>query len=350
QLFIGAAGQRDVAGHAPLPTDAIFRIASMTKPVTSLATMMLVEEGRIGLDDPLAKILPEFERARVLTSLNDATGAFETRAPARPITIRHLLTHTSGIAYAFVDARLARIDTNGKAQADIPLLHDPGQRFTYGPSTAVLGSVVAKVSGRPLEEFLKTRIFDPLGMVDTSYAVPPEKRDRVVTVHTRNGAALTERPNPATVSAKPAGDGGLFSTAADYGRFMQLFLNGGRARSTRLVSESTVRQMLSNQIGQVKVEQQPSTEPALAKPFPFGGGKDGFGFGFQIETAPATSGLRSVGSGSWGGIDNTHFWIDPRKEVAAAVLMQVLPYYDPAALDALRAVERALYQHLRTTS
>jgi len=350
QLLIDAAGQRDVAAHAALATDAIFRIASMTKPVTSLAVMMLVEQGRLRVDDPVAKYLPEFERVRVLTSFNEADGTFESRAPARPITIRHLLTHTSGIAYPFVDARIAKIDDGKRARVEIPLLHDPGERFTYGPSTAVLGLVVQKVSGRRLDEFLKERIFDPLGMADTSYAVPADKHDRVVTLHARSGADLNERANPATIASNVAGDGGLLSTAADYGRFMQLFLNGGRAGTTRLVSESTIRQMLSNQIGRVVVEQQPSVDLARAKPFPFGGGKDAFGFGFQIEAAPATGGLRSVGSASWGGINNTHFWIDPRKQIAAAVLMQLLPYYDETAIDVLRSVERLVYQNLRTSS
>jgi methyl acetate hydrolase len=353
QLFLGAAGQRDVAAHAPLAADAIFRIASMTKPVTSLAAMMLVEAGQLRLDDPVSKYLPEFAHVRVLTTFNDADGTFESRPPARAITILHLLTHTSGIAYGFVDARLAKIDDGKRTQAELPLLHDPGERFTYGPSTAVLGKVIEKVAGRSLDEFFKTRIFDPLGMVDTSYTVPADKHDRVVTVHTRTDGALTERPNRPTIAANVAGDGGLLSTAADYGRFMQLFLNGGQAGGVRLVKDATIRQMMSNQIGRVVVTEQPSAEPALAKPFPLGAGKDKFGLGFQIEVAPAghaTTGLRAPGSGSWGGINNTHFWIDPRTGIAAAVLMQMLPYYDEAAIDVLRSVERVVYQHVRPRS
>jgi len=352
-LFLGAAGHRDVAAHAPLAADAIFRIASMTKPITSLAAMMLVEAGQLRLDDPVSKYLPEFASVRVLTTFNDADGTFESRPPARPIAIRHLLTNTSGIAYAFVDARLAKIDSGKRTQADVPLLHDPGDRFTYGPSTAVLGHVIEKITERPLDEFFKTRIFDPLGMVDTSYTVPADKHERVVTLHTRSDGGFTERPNRPSIASTVAGDGGLLSTAADYGRFMQLFLNGGRAGAVRLVTDSTIRQMLSNQIGRVVVTEQPSAEPTLARPFPFGGGKDKFGFGFQIEVASAhhaDSGLRAPGSGSWGGIDNTHFWIDPRTGIGAAVLMQVLPYYDEAAIDVLRSVERLVYQHVRPRS
>jgi CubicO group peptidase (beta-lactamase class C family) len=355
QLFLDAAGKRDVAKRADLTPDAIFRIASMTKPITSLAVMMLLEEGTIGLDDPVTKYLPEFERVRVMTTFNDADRTFESRPPARPITVRHLLTHTSGIAYAFADARLNKIDDGRKAEVDMPLLHDPGERFTYGPNTAVLGSVIEKVTGQKLDAFLRARIFDPVGMRDTAYVVPVDKHARVVTQHARVAGLFTERPNPDTLQSPARGDGGLFSTATDYGRFMQVFLNGGRAGGTRLVSEASLRVMTSNQIAPLVVQEQPSADAMLAKPFPFGGGKDTFGFGFQIEMPPAglrteDRGWRSVGSYSWGGIYNTHFWIDPQQQIAVAVLMQVLPYYDDAAITVLRGVERLVYQHLRVSS
>jgi len=353
QLFLGAAGKRDVANGKELTPDAIFRIASMTKPVTSLAVMMLNEEGKIGFDDPVTKYLPDYERVRVMTSFNDADRTFQSRPPVRPITIRHLLTHTSGMAYSFTDARLAKLDDGKKTEIDLPLLHDPGERFTYGPNTAVLGYVIEKVTGQKLDAFLKARILDPLGMHDTSFVVPPEKHDRVVTVHVRTPDGLTERSNPAVLQATVRGDGGLFSTAADYARFMQVFLNGGRAGATRFVSEASLRTMTSNQIGQLHVVQQPSANALFAKPFPFNGGKDTFGFGFQIEGAPprnVETGLRSEGSLSWGGIDNTHFWVDPTAGVAAAVLMQVLPYYDDSAIEVLRGVEGLVYRYLRTGS
>jgi len=356
QMLVDAAGKRDAEHKADLTADSIFRIASMTKPITSLAVMMLVDEGKIGVEDPVTKYLPEFERVRVMTSFNEADRTFQSRPPARPITIRHLLTHTSGIGYSFSDARLAKLDDGTRAEVDMPLLHDPGERFTYGPNTAVLGRVVEKVSGQSLDVFLKTRIFDALDMRDTFYAVPADKRFRVVTQHTRAAEGLIERPNPATLQSPVRGDGGLFSTAADYGRFMQLFLNGGRAGSSRLVSEASLHEMTSNQIGALFVQQQPSANMLLARPFPFGGGKDKFGFGFQIEMpsrAGAESGadpLRSDGSLSWGGIYNTHFWIDPKQQIAAAVLMQVLPYYDDAAMHVLRGVERLVYRYLRVQS
>jgi CubicO group peptidase (beta-lactamase class C family) len=353
QLFLGAAGRRDVAKGKELTPDAIFRIASMTKPITSLAVMMLNEEGKIAFDDPVTKYLPEYERVRVMTSFNEADRTFQSRPPARPITIRHLLTHTSGIAYPFADARLAKLDDGKKTEIDLPLLHDPGERFTYGPNTAVLGYVVEKVTGQKLDVFLKARVFDPLGMHDTFFVVPPEKHDRVVTVHVRTPNGLTERPNPEALQSNVRGDGGLFSTAADYARFMQMVLNGGRAGATRLVSEASLRTMTSNQIGQLRVVEQPSANALIAKPFPFNAGKDTFGFGFQIEGAAprnVDTGLRSEGSLSWGGINNTHFWIDPGAGVAAAVLMQVLPYYDDSAIEVLRGVEGLVYRYLRTGS
>jgi len=343
-LYLHAAGTRDVAAGAALEPDAIFRIASMTKPITSAVVMMLRDEGRLDVEDPVTKYLPEFSGVRVMTSFDEADRTFESRPPARPITIRHLLTHTSGIAYSFVDARLARLDDGRKTEVDMPLLHDPGAHFTYGPNTAVLGRIVEKISDGRLEEVLKARVFDPLGMEDTFYAVPEGKRGRVVTLHTRVENTLREQPNPAAPRSNPRGDGGLFSTAGDYARFMQLFLNGGRAGGRRVLSEASVKQMLANQIGALFVERQPSADLAHAQPFPFGGGKDKFGFGFQIEGRPATPGLRSAGSASWGGINNTHFWIDPQKQIAVAVLMQFLPYYDPVALDVLRGVERIVYE------
>ena len=171
------------------------------------------------------------------------------------------------------------------------------------------------------------------------------KRDRVVTVHTRAvDGSLREMRNPVTLTAPPRGDGGLFSTAADYARFMQLFLNRGRLGTTRLISDRTFELMTSNEIGSLRVAEQPSSDPSVARPFPLGAGKDTFGFGFQIEGRPAAAHMRSAGSLSWGGIFNTHFWIDPQRSLAAVVLMQVLPYYDPAALGVLRGFEREVYR------
>ena len=342
--FLHAAGARDVASAAPLTTDAIFRIASMTKPITSLAAMMLVEERAIALDDPAAQYLPELARLRVLAAFDEANGTWDSRPPARPVTIRHLLTHTSGVTYPFLDPRLAKIDDGRKSRADVPLLHDPGERFSYGPGTAILGSIVAKASGRPLEEFCRTRIFEPLAMVDTGYAVPATGRGRVVTQRRRDADGFVEQPNPEIIESRGRGDDGLFSTAADYGRFTQLFLNGGMANGARLVKEATLHAMTSNQIGALRIGLQPAVPGAIAEPFPLGGEKDTFGFGFQVETPPlrAADG-RSAGSVSWSGIFNTYFWIDPEKRLGVVVLMQFLPAHDSGAIEILTGVERIVY-------
>jgi CubicO group peptidase (beta-lactamase class C family) len=343
--YTGAFGTASVALNRPVAPDSLFRIASMTKPITSLAVMMLYQQGLLALDDPVTKYLPEFSRMRVLTAWHEGDATYESRPPSRAITLRDLLTHTSGLAYSFLDPRLANLDDGHKSETDLPLLHDPGERFTYGPSTAVLGRIVEKVSHEPLGVFFKTHIFDPLGMQDTFFTVPVGKRERVVTVHARAAdGSLRETANPPVIESPARGDGGLFSTAADYARFMQLILNRGRLGAARLLTEQTIEMMTSNQLGPLTIPEQASVNPAILRPFPVGAGKDTFGFGFQIEARPASEGMRSAGSLSWGGVQNTHFWIDPQRSMAAVVLMQVLPYYDERALAVLRGFEREVYR------
>src|SRR5688572_9851502 len=269
-LYTGAFGRQDVGGDIPMAEDTIFRIASMTKPVTSTAVMMLVQEGDVGLDDPLSQYLPAFEDARVIENFNAADKTYASRPAAGPITIRHLLTHTSGLGYAFSNHTLAALagPTPGTSVTQFPLLHDPGTRWTYGESTRVLGTLVEEVSGQPLDEFLSERLFVPLEMGDTFYRVPDAKTPRVATVHRTTPDGLVETPNPAEITAPVYGDGGLHSTAADYAKFIQLFLNGGRApNGTRLLSEATVRLMGRSHTGAVRVEQQPAAVPALTEPF-----------------------------------------------------------------------------------
>jgi CubicO group peptidase (beta-lactamase class C family) len=345
ELFLGAAGKGDVANDAPLAPDAIFRIASMTKPVTSLAVMMLEDDGVISVDDAAATYLPELARVRVLTSFDEHTGEWQSRPPARPITIRDLLTHTSGIVYSFLDARLAKIDDGTKPRADLPLLHDPGDRFSYGPGTEVLSWIVDKAARQSVDDFCRSRIFEPLGMNDTGYAVPPEKRERVVTMQTHEAHGFVERPNPTTIESRARGHDGLFSTASDYGKFIRLFLNRGTSDGRRLVSEAAVARMMSNQLGAPPIGLQPAAPGAIATPFPIGGEKDAFGFGFQIETPPSRTGGRSPGTCSWSGIFNTYFWIDPARQIGVTILMQFLPAHDAGAMEIVEGVERRVYSH-----
>ena len=342
-LFLDAAGVRSVAANAPLMPDAIFRIASMTKPITSLAAMLLVEDGVIELDAPATRYLAELERVRVLASYDERDGTWTARPPLRPITVRHLLTHTAGMSYSFLDPRLTKIDTGNIARVDVPLLHDPGERFTYSFATTIVGSIVAAVSHTSLDEFCRARIFAPLGMIDTGYAVPTEHVDRAVTMQVRDGSGVVERPNPPVIASRGRGDDGLFSTAEDYGRFIQLFLNLGTAAGRRVAAEETIRAMTSNQLGTRAIGMHPAVAGAIATPFPIGGEKDAFGFGFQIETPPPRPAGRSVGSCSWSGIWNTYFWIDPANEIGVVVLMQFMPAHDAGAMDILNGVERLVY-------
>jgi CubicO group peptidase (beta-lactamase class C family) len=348
EIYREAFGELSAASHTPLAADSIFRIYSMTKPVTSVAVMMLVEEKRIALDDPLDKHL-EAEGARPAVVSVDASGHFVTRPPNTPITIRHLLTNTSGIAYAFTSELVQKVQENAPRIADTSILvHDPGERWTYGPGTKLLGDVVATVSGKGLDTFMQERIFAPLAMNDTGFTVPGGKMARLVTVHQRRDGKLVEQPTPATIKPDVRGDYGLYSTASDYGRFVRMLLNRGELDGRRLLAAATVQQMSSHQIGPLTVVEQPALDPSLSSAFPRHGGRDGFGLGFQIARPPKPEpGRRAAGSLSWSGVMNTFFWVDPASRMGAVLLMQVLPFADAPSLRVLDAFEEGVYRHLR---
>jgi len=347
-VYQGAAGKLDAARGVDMPADALFRMASMTKPVTSVAAMMLVDADRLGLDDPVSKYVPGFEGRPVIARFNAADGTYDTRPAKRPVTIRHLMTHTSGLGYGFSSPIVARLAQNNREkEAELPLLHDPGDKWTYGTSTRILGQIVEKISGQPLDVFFRDRIFGPLKMTDTTYVVPPDKVSRVVTVHRRVDGRLVEQPNAPEQQSPVNGEGGLYSTAQDYGTFLQMLLNGGSLHRVKLLSAKSVAMMGQNQIGTVVVEEQPAADPARTRPFPLGAGRDKFGLGFQIAVRDERyARLRSPGSLSWAGINNTHFWIDPHSHIAAVVLMQVLPFYDDACIRVLREFEELVYRQL----
>jgi methyl acetate hydrolase len=348
-VYAGAFGRQDVAAGKPMADDSIFRIASMTKPVTSVAVMMLVQEGDIALDDPVSDYLPAFENEQVIENFDPADKSYTPRPAVRSMTVRHLLTHTSGLGYAFSNETLAALvgAEPGTSVTQLPLLHDPGARWTYGESTRVLGTLVEEISGQMLEDFLSERIFVPLGMSDTFYTVPTHKTHRVVTVHRTTAEGLVEAPNPVEITSPAYGDGGLHSTAADYAKFIQLFLNDGRApNGMRLLSEATVELMGENHIGAIFVEQQPAAVPSLTEPFPLGAGRDKFGLGFQITGPHADQFARSPGSMSWAGIFNTEFWIDRERGIGGVLFMQYLPFYDAVAIETLQGFERRVYEGL----
>ena len=350
-LYQHAYGLRDVKGQKPMQENSIFRIASMTKPVTSAAILQLVEQGKLRLDDPVSKYIPSFANREVVASFTPPDGTLTTRKAAGEVLIRHLLTHTSGLAYGFSNPMTAPLQRKtGKTPEELPLLYDPGTRWTYSSSTRVLGWVVEKVSGVPLDQYLSEHLIKPLGMDDTSYAVPQGKVDRVVTVHNRGTGVLVETPNPANVASAVAGDGGLNSTAMDYVKFLQMLLNDGKWQGEAIMKKATVQAMTANQIGSVVVDTQPAVQAAITRPFPVApaAGRDKFGFGFEITTSNKENpNLRSPGSYTWAGIDNTHFWVDPKRGIAGVILFQILPFYDDATMKVYQDFEEAIGRNLR---
>jgi len=347
-LYHDAFGKSSTLRNAPMAKDTIFNIASMTKAVTSVAIMMLVDEGKLKLDDDVAKYLPKYKDPLVISKFNSADGSYETRPAKRPITIRHLLTHTSGIGYGFASQTVTTLSQKtGKTELDLPLLFDPGDGWAYGASTRVLGHVVEAISGQKIDAFLDARILKPLGMHDTGYAVPQSKNPRVVAVNTRgNDGKFVERPMPATIASPVQGDGGLYSTASDYGLFLRMLLNRGRLGNTRILSEKSARSVFDNHTGKVVVQRQISAAPALSRDFPVGAGEDNWGLGFQLAKARRPN-MRTPGSGTWAGIFNTHFFIDPAREIGVVVMMQTLPFYDDASMKVYAGVEEIVYRNLK---
>jgi methyl acetate hydrolase len=350
-LYESAFGVADVATGRPLARDTLFRIASMTKPVTSVALMQLVEQGKIALDDPAEKYLPELKNPQVIESFNAATGDYKLRPASKPATVRHMLTHTSGLAYPFTSAIWRDFKPHaGETYAfGGPMLFDPGERWHYSTSTDVTGRLVEVVSGQKLEDYFREQIFIPLKMNDTSYNVPEAKGPRLAAQQQRDGAkmdgpvVLQIPPLVGLTISNPIGGGGLASTADDYGRFMRMFLNGGALDGVRVLKAETVELMSQNQIGAVSV---PALKTALPRSADFtfiADGRDKWGLGFLI-TVDQVPGKRSPGSLSWGGINNTYFWIDPARGIGGTIMMQYLPFADAKALAVYDTFERGAYQ------
>src|SRR3954466_2003782 len=290
-LYQGTFGVADVDTKRPLRADALFRIASMTKPVTSLALMQLVEQGKLALDDPADKYLPELAGLKVIESFDPATREYKVRPVSKRPTVRHFLTHTSGLAYPFTSAIWR--DFKPKAGEVYPfggpLLFEPGERWHYSTSTDVVGRLVEVISGQKLEDYFRDHIFVPLKMTDTSYNVPQEKAARLVAQQQRagermDGEIVLQSPQLGLTIPAPIGGGGLASTASDYGRFMRMLLNGGALDGARVLKAQTVALMGQNHIGAVSV---PALKTALPRSADFtfiDDGKDKWGLGFLITT------------------------------------------------------------------
>jgi CubicO group peptidase (beta-lactamase class C family) len=351
-IYQGAFGVADIAEARPLKLDALFRIASMTKAVTSTAAMQLVEQGRFAIEDPVEKYLPEFAKLSVFESFDGATGAYRLRPATKAVTVRHLLTHTSGLGYAFTNPTVRDFKPRAGEEYPVgPLVFEPGERWLYSTSTDWVGRLVEKVSGQSLEDYFRQRIFTPLGMADTFYFVPKDKEARLVTVNRRiaDGSVVKESVQPPISGFTPIGGGGLSSTAYDYLRFTRALLNGGELDGARILSAGTVALMGQNHIGAVGVPAQKTALPDRSDDFSFiADGRDKWGLGFLI-TADAVPGKRSAGSLSWGGINNTYYWLDPTRGITGVILMQFLPFADRKALALYDAFERGVYQLAQAT-
>jgi CubicO group peptidase (beta-lactamase class C family) len=342
-IYHKAFGEADVPGNRGLQKDDIFRIASQTKAITSTAVMMLWEEGKFSLDDPISRYIPEFKNPKVLTSFRYTDTTYRAEAAKREITIRHLLTHTSGIGYGVIDGderfkmiyekagitdlfttEPITIEESVKKLAQLPLHHHPGDEWVYSEGLDVLGYFIEVVSGMPFDEFLQKRLFGPLGMKDTYFYLPEEKAGRLVKVQTKRDGQWTHwpvtfyDPDYPIKGAKTffSGGAGLSSTAKDYATFLQMYLNGGELNGVRILSPHTVATIMANQIGDIWA------------------GRDnhqGLAFGVLNEKAIATGGKGSSGTFEWGGYFNTQYFADPQEKIIGILMKQTQAVGEPTA-------------------
>ncbi|HEY3839259.1 MAG TPA: serine hydrolase domain-containing protein, partial [Bryobacteraceae bacterium] len=334
-----------------ITTQSIFRIASMTKPVTAVATMQLVERGKVKLEEPVATYLPKLSEIQVIEGFA-ADGHPKLRPAAGPVLVRHLLTHTSGFSYAIWDPEQKRYDEYRKRskapeQELEALSFDPGTQWHYGTSMDWAGRLVEAVSGQTLEAYFQQEILQPLGMKDTSFILAEDKFDRLVSGYKRGeSGALMEQPRKMPNPPKSFnGGGGLYSTPEDYVKFMQMFLRrGGGGGDVRILRGETVDLMATNHVGSMSAGKLKTVDPAYSADMDVHPGHtDGFGYGFLINAEDYDHG-RAAGSLAWAGINNTFFWIDPHRQTCAVIMMQFLPFCDPAAMAVLRDFERAVYR------
>jgi CubicO group peptidase (beta-lactamase class C family) len=352
-VYQGAFGRRSLPADASMTTDTVFRIASMTKAITSTAAMQLVEQGSLVLDDPVSSVLPELAAPEVLEGFN-ASGEPQLRPAKRPITMRHLLTHTSGFVYDVWNAEMLRyMEARGipgviscqNAALALPLVFDPGEKWDYGISIDWVGKAIERVSGRLLADYLAEHVFEPIGMRDTAFKLTDERRTRLAGMHARADDG-TLGPTEFEVTQEPEfqmGGGGLYGTASDYLAFERVFLNDGLANGHRVLRPETVRLMALNAMGDLNVRLLKTAVPPLSNDAEFFPGMvKKWSLGFMISTAAAPAG-RDAGSLAWAGLGNTYFWIDPSRGVAGVILMQILPFADAKALALVDDFEEAVY-------
>jgi CubicO group peptidase (beta-lactamase class C family) len=356
-FYEGAFGVRVLGQSAAMTPDSVCRLASMTKAITATAAMQLVEQGRLELAGPVARWVPQLAEAQVLEGF-DAAGRPRLRPPKRPITLRHLLTHTSGFGYEHWSADIVRaqqalglpgMGTCKLAALRAPLLFDPGERWNYGIGIDWVGQAVEAVSGMKLGAYLREHVLGPLGMHDTAFRISPAMRKRLAKVHQRHEDGSLEPLLASEVPQEPEfemGGGGLYGTAGDYCRFVRMILNEGRGEGGPLLRPETVRSMARNHIGDLSVRMLESANPMAtndAEMFP--GLRKTWSLAFQINMEAAPTG-RSAGSLSWAGLANTYYWIDPARGIGGVYLSQVLPFVDVKSYPLVLAFESAVYRSL----
>jgi methyl acetate hydrolase len=355
-VYQGAFGRRALQDGAPMTSDTVFWIASMTKAITSMAAMQLVEQGKLTLDDPIVGVLPELAAPQVLTGFGPS-GEPQLRPAKGSITLRHLLTHTSGFVYDIWNAEMGRyMETKGipgiiscqNAALALPLVYDPGDRWDYGIGIDWAGKAVERVSGQKLGDYFDEHLFGPIGMRDTGFKLTDGRRSRLAGMHARGEDGTLARMD-FELPQEPEfqmGGGGLYGTASDYLAFQRVILNDGRANGRAVLKPETMRQMTTNAIGDLNVQRLKTVVPHLSHDAEFFPGMPKkWSTGFMISTEPVLGG-RSAGSLAWAGLGNTYFWIDPAKGIAGVILMQLLPFADPKALALLDDFEKALYAAL----
>jgi CubicO group peptidase (beta-lactamase class C family) len=345
--YLAGAGMRDLEARSRMTEDTIIAIASMTKPVTTVAVLQLMERGLVDLDAPVSRYLPELGELQLLQGFDAQTGAILRDAPSAP-TVRQLLTHTSGFVYEIWNPAVFRAVQSGalpslfagKAGLSVPLAFMPGERWEYGIGIDWAGLLVEHLSGQTLDTYFKEHIFTPLKMVDTSYFAAETQAERTATIYARTPKGLVPTPDPTPMVL---GGGGLYSTVSDYLRFLRMLLAGGSLDGQRILQSTTVDDMFRNQIGELRVTPGGSQMPAVSNDFDMGfGAPASWGLGF-LRHESATAAGRPAGSVSWAGLYNSYFWIDRERGLCAVVATQILPFYDDDSVALLKAFEAAIY-------
>ncbi len=356
-LYEGAFGLRDIVDGPAMTRDSVFRIASMTKAVTSVAALQLVEQSKLQLDEPIGNVLPDLAAPQVLEGF-DSSGAPRLRPAKRPITLRHLLTHTAGFGYEVWDPDLIRyVSVTGMptfltgqlAALHLPLVFDPGERWEYGINIDWVGRAVEAAAGQPLDAYLGGHIFAPLGMTDTGFVPSADQASRLVRVH-RRGPDGSLEPITMEISHREffSGGGGLLSTGRDYLAFLQMLLHQGRFNGAQLLRPETVTQLGQNQIGNLQLGIMKTAMPELSNDVDlFPGVRCGHGLASVVNVQHGPNG-RSAGTLTWAGLFNTYYWIDPQKRVTGVILTQILPFADHGAVKLYGEFERGVYEALQS--